>query len=121
MTLLEKGRFSTLVELEAFFDGIAPLQLDTYQIPGATVSVVKDGALLFAKGYGSADVANQVPVQADRTLFHIGSITKLFAWTAVMQLLGQGKLDLHADVNRYLEDPQIPATYPGVEVSPVLV
>jgi CubicO group peptidase (beta-lactamase class C family) len=99
------------VELEAFFDGIVPLQLDTYRIPGATVSVVKDGALLFAKGYGSADVANQVPVQADRTLFHIGSITKLFTWTAVMQLVEQGELDLHADVNRYL-DFQIPATYP---------
>lgn len=100
------------VELEAFFDGIVPLQLDTYQIPGATISVVKDGALLFAKGYGSADVADQVPVQADRTLFHIGSVTKLFTWTAVMQLVEQGKLDLHADVNRYLEDFQIPATYP---------
>jgi CubicO group peptidase (beta-lactamase class C family) len=100
------------VELEAFFDGIVPLQLDTYQIPGATVSVVKDGTLLLAKGYGSADVANQVPVQADRTLFHIGSITKLFTWTAVMQLVERGKLDLHADVNRYLEDFQIPATYP---------
>jgi CubicO group peptidase (beta-lactamase class C family) len=100
------------VELGAFFNKIVPVQLDTYRIPGATVSVVKDGVLLFAKGYGSADVANRIPVQADRTLFHIGSITKLFTWTAVMQLVEQGKLDLHADVNLYLEDFQIPATYP---------
>jgi CubicO group peptidase (beta-lactamase class C family) len=67
--------------------------------------------MLFAKGYGWADVEQRVPVAADRSLFHIGSNTKLFTWTAVMQLVEEGKLDLDADVNTYLNF-RIPDTYP---------
>ncbi|MBN2391194.1 MAG: beta-lactamase family protein [Anaerolineae bacterium] len=100
------------VELEAFLDEVIPAQLETLQIPGAAVAVVKDGQLFFAKGYGVIDSRSQTPVQAERTLFHTGSITKLFTWTAVMQLVEQGRLDLHADVNIYLTSFQIPATYP---------
>ena len=99
-------------EVETFFDGVFAATLEQQQIPGATVSVVKDGQLLFAKGYGYADLERQFPVVADKTLFRIGSISKLFTWTAVMQLVEQGKLDLDADVNTYLSDFQIPATYP---------
>jgi CubicO group peptidase (beta-lactamase class C family) len=99
-------------ELEAFLDAFIPAQAEMYQIPGTTVAVVKDGEIFLAKGYGYADVKSQTPVVADKTLFHIGSVTKLLTWTAVMQLFEQGKLDLHADVNRYLPpDVQIPDTY----------
>jgi CubicO group peptidase (beta-lactamase class C family) len=80
-------------------------------VAGAIVAVVKDGALFYAKGYGYSDVARRATVDAERTLFRIGSTTKLFTWTAVMQLVEQGKLGLDADVNRYL-DFRIPATYP---------
>jgi CubicO group peptidase (beta-lactamase class C family) len=80
-------------------------------IAGVTVSVVRDGQLFFAKGYGYADVARQIPVDPETTLFRIGSISKIFIWTAVMQLAEQGKIDLNADVNTYL-DFKIPATYP---------
>jgi len=98
-------------ELEAFLDGVMAANLRDKHVAGATVSVVKDGALLFAKGYGYADVAKRAPVDGDRTLFRIGSTSKLFTWTAVMQLVEQGKLDLDADVNRYI-DFKIPATFP---------
>ncbi|MBN1311349.1 MAG: beta-lactamase family protein [Anaerolineae bacterium] len=98
-------------DLEAFIDGIMTAQLDAHQIPGAVVAVVKDGELFFAKGYGYADLAALKPVKADQTLFHPGSVSKLFTWTAVMQLVEQGKLDLDTDVNTYL-DFTIPATYP---------
>jgi proline iminopeptidase len=97
--------------LATFFDKTMPTQLDDRHIPGATVAVVRGDEVVFARGYGWADVERQVPVVADRTLFHIGSNTKLFTWTAVMQLVEQGKLDLDADVNTYL-DFRIPATYP---------
>lgn len=99
-------------EMEAFLDAFITAQLTQYQIPGAAVAVVKDGELFFAKGYGVTDSRSQMSVQADRTLFHAGSVTKLFTWTAVMQLVEQGHLDLHTDVNAYLKDIQIPATYP---------
>jgi CubicO group peptidase (beta-lactamase class C family) len=98
-------------ELAAFLDGIMTANLRDKHVAGATVAVVKDGALLYAKGYGYADVAHRTPVDDERSLFRIGSTSKLFTWTAVMQLVEQGKLDLDADVNRYL-DFKIPATYP---------
>jgi CubicO group peptidase (beta-lactamase class C family) len=98
-------------ELEAFLDGVMAANLRDKHVAGATVAVVKDGALFLAKGYGWSDAEKRVPVSGERTLFRIGSISKLFTWTAVMQLVEQGKLDLDADVNRYL-DFQIPATYP---------
>jgi CubicO group peptidase (beta-lactamase class C family) len=98
-------------ELQAFFDQLIPGQLQERHIPGATVAVVRDGSVVFARGYGWADAAQRTPVVADRTLFHIGSTAKLFTWTAVMQLVEQGRLDLDADVTTYLDFP-IPATYP---------
>jgi len=98
-------------ELAAFLDGVMAANLRDKHVAGATVAVVKDGAILYAKGYGYSDVAHRTPVDAERSLFRIGSTSKLFTWTAVMQLVEQGKLDLDTDVNRYL-DFKIPATYP---------
>ncbi|HET7209086.1 MAG TPA: serine hydrolase [Terriglobales bacterium] len=98
-------------DVAAFLDGIMPQQLAKDDIAGAVISVVKDGKVIFAKGYGYSDVAKKTPVSADNTLFRPGSISKLFTWTAVMQLVEQGKLDLDRDVNDYL-DFTIPATYP---------
>jgi CubicO group peptidase (beta-lactamase class C family) len=98
-------------ELEAFLDDLFAKDMEENHIAGAAVAVVKDGKLFFAKGYGYADIANGIPVDPEQTLFSIGSVTKLFTWTAVMQLVEQGKLDLDADINTYL-DFRIPDTYP---------
>jgi CubicO group peptidase (beta-lactamase class C family) len=100
----------TPADVEAFLDGIVPLQLSQTDIAGATVSIVKDGKLLFAKGYGYADVQKKQSVSAPETLFRPGSISKLFTWTAIMQLFEQGKLDLDRDVNEYL-DFKIPEAF----------
>jgi CubicO group peptidase (beta-lactamase class C family) len=101
----------TAIDLGAFLDGLVPMQLQREDIAGAVIALVKDGQLLFAKGYGYSDVAKKTPVTPDGTLFRPGSISKLFAWTAVMQQVERGKLDLDRDVNTYL-DFKIPATYP---------
>ncbi len=93
----------TAQDLEAFLDGIVPLQLQRDDIAGAIIAVVKDGKLLFAKGYGYADYEKKKPVSAEETLFRPGSVSKLFTWTAIMQLVEQGKLDLDRDVNDYLD------------------
>ena len=93
----------TAQDVETFLDGIVPLQLALSDVAGATVSVVKDGKLLFTKGYGYADVQKKQTVSPQETLFRPGSISKLFTWTAVMQLFEQGKLDLDRDVNEYLD------------------
>ncbi len=99
-------------ELETFLDGVLTSQLKENHIPGATLSVVKDGKLLLAKGYGDADIKQNKPVVADTTLFRVGSISKLFTWTAIMQLAEEGKVNLHTDINTYLKTFKIPATYP---------
>src|SRR5919109_185476 len=101
----------TASDVGAFLDGVMPLQLAREDIAGAVIAVIKDGKVLFAKGYGYSDVEKKVPVSPDSTLFRPGSISKLFTWTAVMQQVEQGKLDLDRDVNEYL-DYKIPATYP---------
>ena len=98
-------------EMESFLDELMAKDLEEHHIPGAAVSVVKDGKLFFAKGYGYADLENKIPVDAEQTIFPTGSVGKLFTWTAVMQLVEQGKLDLDTDVNTYL-DFRIPDTYP---------
>src|SRR5882724_6640322 len=100
----------TKVDFETFLDALIPSQLRNRNIAGAVVSVVKDGQVLFQKGYGYADVEAKKPVLPDQTLFRPGSISKLFTATAVMQLVEQGKLDLDHDVNDYL-DFAIPKTY----------
>lgn len=100
----------TKADLEAFLDALVPAQLNSRDIAGAVVSVVKDGQVLLAKGYGYADVAAKKPVVADQTLFRPGSISKIFTATAVMQLVEQGKLDLDRDVNDYI-DFAIPKTF----------
>ena len=100
----------TATDVETFLDGFVPLQLELDDIAGATISVVKDGKVLFAKGYGYADVAKKQPVSADTSLFRPGSISKLMTWTAVMQMAEQKKVDLDADVNTYL-DFKIPEAF----------
>jgi CubicO group peptidase (beta-lactamase class C family) len=104
-------------EVEAFLDYTMSAHLAQYNIPGATVAVVKDGELVLAKGYGYSDIGNRTPVVANQTSFRIASVTKLFTWTLVMQLVSEKKIDLDADVNNYLKDFQIPDTYPGEPIT----
>jgi len=101
----------TREDLEAWLDGLMPYALERGNVAGAVVVFVKDGQILLEKGYGYADVDTKEPVDSETTLFRPGSVSKLFTWTAVMQLVEQGKLDLDGDVNQYL-DFKIP---PGPE------
>ena len=105
-----RGLELTKTDFETFLDALIPSQLRNRDIAGAVISVVKDGQVLFQKGYGYADVEAKKPVLPDQTLFRPGSISKLFTATAVMQLVEQGKLDLDGDINQYL-DFAIPKTY----------
>ena len=93
----------TAQDAQAWLDGLMPTALRTARTPGAVISIVKDGQVLFEKGYGVSDEKKNTPVDPQRTLFRPGSTSKLFTWTAVMQLVEQGKLDLDVDVNKYLD------------------
>jgi CubicO group peptidase (beta-lactamase class C family) len=98
-------------ELEAFIDGFIGGRLSQGPTAGAVVAVIKDGGVFFSKGYGYEDVEKRVPVDPAQTLFRPGSVSKLFTWTAIMQLVEQGKINLDTDVNQYLKDLKVPATF----------
>ncbi len=104
------ARELTRADLEPWLDGFFPYALRQADIAGAVIAVVKDGEVLLQKGYGYADVAKRAPMDPERTILRVGSISKLFTWTAVMQLVEQGKLDLDRDVNGYL-DFDVPAAF----------
>ena len=103
----------TVDDLSAFLEPALKTQLALFEIPGATVAVVRGDTTLYLGGFGKANLASNEPVSAQKTLFRTGSISKLVTWTAVMQLVEQGRLDLHTGVNEYLDTFQIPATYPA--------
>ena len=102
------GHDLTKTDVDAWLDGYMPYALKAGGIPGAVVVVVKDGQPLTMRGFGYSDVKAARPVDPQATLFRPGSVSKLFTWTAVMQLVQAGKLDLDKDVNTYL-DFKIPA------------
>ncbi len=105
-------------ELEAFFDGALALQLRNHNIPGATVALVKDGEIVFSKGYGFANLDKQTPMDPQTTLHRPGSNSKILVWTAVMQLVEEGRLDLYTDINAYLDFP-MPSKVAGREAPPI--
>lgn len=94
--------------LEAFIDQQMNDYMSEHHIPNAVISIVADGEVILEKGYGFTDVETMRPVEPQSTMFRMGSTSKLFTWTAVMQLVEQGKLDLHTDINTYI-DFEIPA------------
>lgn len=100
----------TAANVADFFDAAFHTQRLDHGIVGAVVSVVLDGEVLFQRGYGWADLEARVPADPERSLFRIASISKPFVWTAIMQLVEQGRVDLQADVNDYL-DFTIPSTF----------
>jgi CubicO group peptidase (beta-lactamase class C family) len=95
----------TRADVEAWLDGFVPYAMGVGDVAGGVVVVVKDGEVIAQKGYGYADVAARRPVDPERTLFRAGSVAKLVTHTAVMQLVEQGKLDLDADIAKYLDFP----------------
>ncbi len=99
-------------ELETWLDEFMAEQMEKLHVPGVTFSLVQNGELFFAKGYGYADLEQQIPVVADRTLFPVGSISKLFTATAIMQLVEKRLLNLDDDLNKYLQNFQIENNYP---------
>lgn len=103
--------------VEAFVDGAVIPVMKAQHSPSGVVAVMKNGQMVFAKGYGYIDVDKRVAVDPKTSLFRPGSISKLFTWVAVMQLVEQGKLDLNADVNQYLKEFQIEDSWPGQPVT----
>ncbi|MFI6347952.1 serine hydrolase domain-containing protein [Streptomyces sp. NPDC050560] len=104
-------------DVGALLDRLVPRQLAHHRVPGAAVVLVRDGRTLLSRGYGTADRAHHTPVDPSRTGFFMASDAKVFTAVAVLQQVARGRLDLDADVNRYLTDFKIKNTYPGHPVT----
>jgi len=97
----------TAEDVNAWLDGKLPDALKNGGIPGAVVSVVKDGQVVTTRGYGWADTGasggNPVAVDPQKSLFRVASVSKIPTSIAAMQLVEQGKVDLDADISAYLD------------------
>ncbi|WP_268626438.1 beta-lactamase family protein [Paenibacillus alvei] len=94
-------------EVEQFADEFFNRPEIKDSMAGAAFVVVKGDKVLLKKGYGYADVDKKLPVDPNRTVFRVASISKVITATAVMQLAEQGKIDLNKDVSAYLGDINI--------------
>ena len=97
----------TTEDVNAWLDGKLPDALKNGDIPGAVVSVVKDGQVVTTRGYGWADTGisggRPVAVDPQKSLFRVASVSKIPTSIAAMQLVEQGKVDLDADISAYLD------------------
>ena len=98
-------------DLEAFFDGVMNEQLDFKHVAGAVVAVVNGNDVVLIKATDTPTSTRSERSNPETTQFRIASISKLFVWTAVMQLVEEGKLDIDKDINTYLKKMQVPATF----------
>ncbi|WP_246988940.1 serine hydrolase domain-containing protein [Halorientalis marina] len=116
-TPTEQVALTNQTETEAWLDETMARQLEEYNVPGAAVVIVSDGDVVLAKGYGYADLASERSVDADETVFSVGSTGKLVTWTAVMQGIEDGRLERDRDVNEYLTDSAV--TVPDTDDEPI--
>jgi len=94
-------------ELTARLDDAVPKILDKHKAPGAAIALVNGNGLVGFRSYGFADVATKTQI-TQRTMFNVGSISKLVTAWGAMQLVAQDKVDLDAPINQYLKRWQIP-------------
>ncbi|MET3664655.1 serine hydrolase domain-containing protein [Caulobacter sp. 1776] len=92
-------------QLEAFVDGVVRRAMSRDHIAGATISVVQNGQVVLKKGYGFANLEQRKPVDPDKTLFRVASISKTFTWIALMNEIESGHMRLDGPVNLYLPEP----------------
>jgi CubicO group peptidase (beta-lactamase class C family) len=90
--------------LPTFVESTLPKLMDERHVLGAAVAVVHDGRVVLEHGYGKATLEASATVDPERTLFRVGSVTKVFTAAAAIQLAEAGRLDLHRDVREYLPD-----------------
>jgi serine beta-lactamase-like protein LACTB len=86
---------------EASIESVIEAARVNYGIPGISAAVVLDGEIRFSRGFGLADVENDIPA-TEETVYRLGSVSKPIAATALMQLAEEGRLDLDAPIQKYV-------------------
>jgi len=84
-------------------DDYVKAEMQKEHVPGVSLAVIKDGQIVYAKGYGFANVEHQVPAKPE-TIYQSGSVGKQFTAMAVMMLVEEGKIGLDDKINKYFTD-----------------
>lgn len=115
LPLVVCGRVSTV----DFLDGVFMSQMKEHNIAGVTFSAFSADTLDMTRswGYSHVEVSRKVD---ENTGFMIGSVSKLFVWVAIMQLVEQEKIDLNKPVNHYLESFRLPETMEPVTMKHIM-
>jgi len=101
----------------AQIDEFVKAEMQRQHLPGVSLAIVKDGTLVYAKGYGYSNVEHQVPVKPE-TIFQSGSVGKQFTATAVMMLVEEGKVSLDEKISKYLGE--VPQAWQNITVRHLL-
>ncbi|MBA4853733.1 serine hydrolase [Emticicia sp. BO119] len=106
--LAQKKKSKTVVPVDSLkeLDTFVNKMLEEWGVPGTALCIVKDGKLLYAKGYGVKDIKTKAPVTAN-TLFGIASCSKSFTSACLAILADEGKLDWNKPVKEYMPDFQL--------------
>lgn len=80
-------------------------------LPGAAIVIVKDGKTIFRRGYGLANIANRTPVDPNKTLFRIGSISKALTFLTLTRQIDLGRLQRSEDVSQFINGIQNPLKF----------
>ena len=101
----------------AQIDEFVKAEMQRQHLPGVSLAIVKDGTLVYAKGYGYSNVEHQVPVKPE-TIFQSGSVGKQFTATAVMMLVEEGKVSLDEKISKHLGE--VPQAWQNITVRHLL-
>ncbi|MDN3205340.1 serine hydrolase domain-containing protein [Algoriphagus sediminis] len=102
-SLPEIYRDLDLVGIQRFADSLVTSRMNEYEIPGLSIGIVKDDEIIFARGYGLRDLAQDYPVTKN-SIFHTASISKLFTAQGILILRDSGKLKLNSKISNILPD-----------------
>lgn len=104
--------------VQAYATKLIQYEMDRNSVAGLSIALVDDQRIIWAQGFGYADIEKKTPATAD-TLYRIASISKLFTDTAAMQLAEQGKIDIDQPLRNYLPGFEIKTRYPNAgEITP---
>lgn len=103
--------------LVARIDAIGREAIERHAAPGVAIGVMRGGKVLINRGYGIADLENDVPTRAD-SVFCIASVTKNFTAAAILQLVEHGALSLDDDIGKFI--PEFPHKNKGVTIRRLL-
>jgi CubicO group peptidase (beta-lactamase class C family) len=96
--------------LKQYMNWLIEREMDDADVTGLSIALVDDQQVVWAQGFGYEDKAADIRATPD-TVYHLGSIAKVFTATAAMQLAGQGKLDIDQPLQRYLPQFSIRSRY----------